>query len=391
MKKSMALLLVLIFLTASCIIIIQPAKASDNSWLTRPPMLESAGMAVAVDGKIYAIGAITQEYDPVTLTWTKKASMLNPIGGGIAVYQNKIYVISDSQNQVYDVATDTWASKTAMPTWRIGVQANVVGDKIYVIGGGVDIESDIITNVNEAYDPATDTWSAKEPIPTPVYDYASAVVDNKIYIIGGSEKLPNIVSGLVQIYDTENDSWTTGTSMPAPIRYASAAATIGLFAPKRIYVIGGLQNSYGLNITQVYDPQTDSWTTGASMPTARYNLGSAVINDTIYAMGGVLLPPYAFPKEPLTTNEVYLPFGYDGPTPPYWSPSPSPSPSPTTSPTPSPSSTPTATPSPSPSEQPTETPEPQPKSFSTTLLIATAVLVTIVCVGLLFYFKKHKH
>jgi hypothetical protein len=179
--------------------------------------------------------------------------------------------------------------------------------------------------------------------------------------------------------------------MPTPIRYASAAATTGLFAPKRIYVIGGLQNSYGLNITQVYDPQTDSWTTGASMPTARYNLGSAVINDTIYAMGGVLLPPYAFPKEPLTTNEVYLPFGYEGPLPPYWSPPPSPSPSPTTSPTPSPSITPTPTPSPSPSEQPTETPEPQPKPFPTTLLIAIVVPVAIVCVGLLVYFKKRKH
>jgi N-acetylneuraminic acid mutarotase len=352
-------------------------------------MLESAGMAVAVDGKIYAIGAITQEYDPVALTWTKKASMPNPIGGGVAVYQNKIYVIGDSQNQVYDIATDTWASKTAMPTWRIGVQANVVGDKIYVIGGGVDIESDIIADVNEAYDPATDTWSAKEPIPTPVYDYASAVVDNKIYIIGGSEELPNIVSGLVQIYDSENDSWTTGTSMPTPIRYASAAATTGLFAPKRIYVIGGLQNSYGLNITQVYDPQTDSWTTGASMPTARYNLGLAVINDTIYAMGGVLLPPYAFPKEPLTTNEVYLPFGYEGPIPPYLSPPPSPSPSPTTSPTPSPSSTPTPTPSPPSSEQPTEMPS-QPKPFPTTWVVAVAVSLTVIGVGLLIYFRKRK-
>ena len=324
MKKSMALLLVLIFLTVSCIIIIQPAKASDNSWLTRPPMLESAGMAVAVDGKIYAIGAITQEYDPVTLTWTKKASMPNPIGGGVAVYHNKIYVIGDSQNQVYDIATDTWASQTAMPTWRIGVQANVVGDKIYLIGGMSDTESGTITNVNEVYDPSTNTWSTKESIPTPVYTYASAVVDNKIYIIGGSAEPPNVVLDLVQIYDPENDSWTTGTSMPAPIRYASAAATTGLFAPKRIYVIGGLQSSVGLNITQVYDPQTDSWTTGASMPTARYNLGSAVINDTIYAMGGVLLPPYAFPKEPLTTNEVYLPFGYEGPLPPYWSPHPLP-------------------------------------------------------------------
>jgi energy-converting hydrogenase Eha subunit A len=107
MGKSKALLLVLIFLIASCAVTIKPARASENSWLTRPPMLESAGMGVAVDGKIYAIGAITQEYDPVALTWTKKASTPNSIGGSVAVYQNKIYVISDSQNQVYDIATDT--------------------------------------------------------------------------------------------------------------------------------------------------------------------------------------------------------------------------------------------------------------------------------------------
>ncbi|MBE3142780.1 MAG: hypothetical protein IMZ61_02510 [Planctomycetes bacterium] len=321
MRKTIALLLILAILAASGTNLVHPAT-TENSWMSRPPMLESAGMAVAVDGKIYAIGAITQEYDPVALTWTKKASMPNPTGGGIAVYQNKIYVIGDSYSQVYDIATDTWASKTAMPTERIGVQANVVGDKIYLIGGISDAETGIILDVNEAYDPATDSWSTKEPIPTPVYLYASVVVGNKIYVIGGSAEPPNVVLDLVQIYDPENDSWTTGASMPTPIRYASAVATTGVFAPKRIYVIGGLQNSYGLNITQVYDPQTDSWTTGASMLTARYNLGLAVINDTIYAMGGVLLPPYAFPKEPLTTNEVYLPFGYEGTLPPYWSPHP---------------------------------------------------------------------
>jgi hypothetical protein len=163
-----------------------------------------------------------------------------------------------------------------------------------------------------------------------------------------------------------------------------------LFAPKRIYVIGGLQNSYGLNITQVYYPQTDSWTTGASMPTARYNLGLAVINDTIYAMGGVSLPPYAFPKEPLTTNEAYIPFGYEGPLPPYWSPPPSPSPS--TSPSPSPTSTASPPPTPTHSQEPTSTPKPQqPEPFPTTLVAAAAVAAAVVVgVGLLVYFKKRK-
>lgn len=389
-SKNVALLTT-ISLFVACVVIIQPVSALENSWMSRPPMLESTSKAVTVDGKIYAIGAdgINQEYDPVTLTWTNRTAMPIQFGGGIAVYQNKIYVVGDSYNEVYDVATDTWTSKTAMPTWRIGIQANVVGDKIYLIGGMSDTESGKIINVNEAYDPATDTWTTKQPIPTAVYLYASAVVDDKIYIIGGSAEPPNVVLDLVQIYDPENDSWSSGKPMPTAVRYASAGATTGVFAPKRIYVIGGLQSGSGLNLNQVYDPQTDSWTTGTAMPTARYNLGLAVVNDTLYALGGVLLPPYAFPKEPLTTNEVYLPLGYEGTAPPYWQPQPSSSPSPTTNPTLSPTSTPTLSSSPSNTQQPTQLIEPQPEQFPTTIVIASVGIVTIVGTGLLVYFKKH--
>ena len=69
-----------------------------------------------------------------------------------------------------------------MPTARAGMQANVVNGKIYVIGGE---ESDGVVAVNEVYHPVTDTWSTKTSIPTPVSAYASAVVDEKIYVIGG--------------------------------------------------------------------------------------------------------------------------------------------------------------------------------------------------------------
>ena len=116
MRKKAALRLVLISLIAACIVTVQPVSALENSWMSRPPMLQPTAGAVAVDGKIYAIGAdgINQEYDPSALTWTNRTSMPNPTAGGIAVYQNKIYVIGGSYNEVYDTATDSWASKTAM-------------------------------------------------------------------------------------------------------------------------------------------------------------------------------------------------------------------------------------------------------------------------------------
>jgi N-acetylneuraminic acid mutarotase len=382
-----ASLFVVAFLLFSCLFFVQNVSALENSWMVRPPLLESTSKAVAVDGKIYAMGTITQEYNPDTLTWTKKNSMPHQVNGGIAVYQNKIYVIGENYNQVYDVRSDTWAIKTAMPTWRTGLQANVVGDKIYLMGGLSNAESGTLTGVNEVYDPTTDTWMTKAPIPTPVYLYSSAVMDNKIYVIGGSAEPPNIVLDLVQIYDPQKDIWTNGTAMPKAVRYASAIATTGLFAPKQIYVIGGLKSGNGLDLNQIYNPQTDSWTTGTPMPTARYNLGLAVINDTVYAMGGVLLPPYAFPQEPLTTNEIYLPLNYDGPTPPCWQPQPSPTPSISSSPTLN--STPSTTISHTLSQSPSTSPESE-LPFNSILVIITVALAVFGLVAILLAVIKRR-
>jgi hypothetical protein len=75
-------------------------------------------------------------------------------------------------------------------------------------------------------------------------------------------------------------------------------------APKRIYVIGGYNDirGQGFTLNQVYDPETDTWTMGAQMPTSRYGLGVAVVNDILYAIGGGD-----------AENERYTPIGYHGP------------------------------------------------------------------------------
>jgi hypothetical protein len=39
--------------------------------------------------------------------------------------------------------------------------------------------------------------------------------------------------------------------------------------------------------THVYDPASDGWTVGTSMPTARGYAGIAVIGDLLYTVGGI--------------------------------------------------------------------------------------------------------
>jgi N-acetylneuraminic acid mutarotase len=402
----MTLFLILVVIASSFVVVIQAASASENSWITRPPMTNAkSGLGVAVaNGKIYALSGdgTNEEYDPVALMWTTKESIPTPRSSfGIAVHQNKIYVIGGnvgfdsttelpilcSLNEVYDPLTDTWESKKPMPTNRSQLSANVVNGKIYLIGGRTGGQYSTV-DLNEVYDPETDSWTTKAPIPYPVVLYASAVVDGKIYIIGGQDEFADHINlDTVQIYDPSTDTWSFGAPMPTVVWQAAAGATTGIWAPKKIYVLGGLpdRSLFGTNINQVYNPENDSWTLGASMPTSRFNFAVGVVNDTLYALGGA--PFFNVQGNAIVANELYIPFGYEGPPPPYWSPPPSPSPSPTTNPTPSPSSTPT----PSPSEQPTETPEPQPKPFPTTLVIASVIIVTIVVLGLLIYFKKRKH
>jgi N-acetylneuraminic acid mutarotase len=318
MNKSLYLFLVLISMMSLFISNISAIKAAENTWVSKAPMhSERYGLGVAVaNGKIYAIGGyvtnVNEEYDPTTNIWTNRKPLPNPRGSfAIAVYQNKIYVMGGTSseidatgvNEVYDPATETWETKAPMPTPRAQLAANVVNGKIYLIGGLANpFSSPNVSGLTEVYDPATNTWTTKASIPTPVFSYASAVVGDKIYVIS---------ENLNQIYDSVTDKWTLGKPLPTPVTDAAAGATIGVWAPKRIYVTGG-RTDYsldGTNINQVYDPESDTWSTGAPMPTARFNHAIAVVRDMLYAIGG---QPYAFMTSPDSNseNEQYTPIGY---------------------------------------------------------------------------------
>jgi N-acetylneuraminic acid mutarotase len=336
MNKIAALLLVLVFLSASCTIIAKPALSSDemteNSWTTKTPMLTARScLGVAtVNGRIYAIGGFpdystNEEYDPATGKWTTKASM--PTGRynfGIAVYNNRIYCIGGQFNankenpyagpeytgavEVYNPASNTWETEIPMPHPRTQLQAKVVNGKIYLIGGRTGSMGTTVT-LNEVYDPDTETWTTKSSMIYPVACYSSAVIDNKIYLFGGQSETKNLAVN--QIYDVETDTWGLGAPLPTTVWRSAAAATTGVLAPQRIYVIGGQpdRSSGATDSTQVYNPENDSWSTGASMPTARFDLAVAMVNETLYAIGGtehyLLLG-----EEANSGNELYIPIGY---------------------------------------------------------------------------------
>ena len=275
------------------------------------------------------VTSVNEEYDPTTDTWNFKRSMPTPRAKfATAVYKNKIYCIGGTDgegvNEVYDPATDTWENKTSMPTSRSYISANVVNGKIYVIGGFIPDDSGTGSGsrlaINEVYDPETDSWISKTSMPTAGLSYISAVVDKKIYITDSNRKN--------QIYDVETDTWSLGAPPPSEVGHGAAGATTGVNALKRIYVfiemLGGESR-----FNQVYDPQHDRWTFGVAVPTSRLDFGVVAVNDMLYAIGGFTSKGIYEPIEQTwyATNERYTPFGFGTSAL-----SPSPDPTPTSTP-----------------------------------------------------------
>jgi N-acetylneuraminic acid mutarotase len=95
--------------------------------------------------------------------------------------------------------------------------------------------------------------------------------------------------GTNEQYDPETEKWTSKASMPTPrIVFATAVYQ------NKIYCIGGKTAEGFTAVNEVYDPETDSWVTKTFMPTARGWLTANVVDNKIYVISG-------------TSNEVYDP------------------------------------------------------------------------------------
>lgn len=291
--------------------------AEKGKWRKKAdmPTAREVLSAAVVNGKIYAIGgwafgralSAVEEYDPNK--WTKKTKMpTRRFALSTSAVNGKIYAIggwirgSLPTVEEYDPQTDTWQKKANMPTRRAALSTSVVNGKIYAIGGTPDSQAALPTV--EEYNPLTDTWTRKADMPTPRISLSTSVVNGKIYAVGGwvwKGRGVTRVFSTIEAYDPQADTWTKKANMPTPRSHLSTSAVNG-----KIYAIGGGEGGVdraALSTVEAYDPQTDKWTRKADMPTARKELSTSVVNGKIYAIGG-------WDDRPLSTVEEYTPEGW---------------------------------------------------------------------------------
>ena len=127
---------------------------------------------------------------------------------------------------------------------KVAAGASTVKNKIYIIGGYhvYDDGSELSSNKVHCFNPQTGTWEADmQNIPVAIDDHVQAVWrDSLIYVITGWSDTRNVPN--VQIYNPNTDQWTTGTFVPNNNRYTAFGAS-GTIIGNTIYYLGGANMS----------------------------------------------------------------------------------------------------------------------------------------------------
>ena len=179
------------------------------------------------------------------------------------------------------VGTQAAASWSTLPAYPTPIEDNVVGihdGTLYSVSGTTGTAR---TAAMFAYTPGSG-WTQRASIPVSRENASGAFIGNRFYVTGGWD-LSLQPTGTTNVYDPASDTWKTAATNPAP---AAAAGTA--VVNDTLYTIGGCTDSTCTMTDTVtaYDPTTDTWTTKAAYPVKAAFVSCAVLADKIYCAGG---------------------------------------------------------------------------------------------------------
>ncbi len=371
---------------------------APSGWSAGPDMptalVRAVGVHFQADGNFYTVGGRISDaagddfqhvlqYNPTSNSWTQMASTLpdnqmNNMACGVLTVSGTplIYCVGGSAAGqttatarvfTYDPATDTpallgsddWPGDAAGTILPGGF--TVANNKLYILGGfNINVAS---TNEIWEFDPnaaAGSRWTQKVNTPEGIMYAPTCAIDGIIYVGGASDwdTVGATVIDTTNSFSFDPVANTIGTIAAIP---RATGETRALTFNGQMYVMGGGRVAPNpSNEVDIYDPVSNTWTTGDPFNNARRNFPTDTDGTThIFLSGGYDVDGLT----PLASMEIFCAGG----------PTPSPTPTPTVTPppvTPTPTVTPSITPSPSPtpsepppSPTPRVTPRPRPTPF----------------------------
>ncbi|MEO0651589.1 MAG: kelch repeat-containing protein, partial [Planctomycetota bacterium] len=157
---------------------------------------------------------------------------------------------------------------------------NATGDFLLLGGRGF--------RVVDRYDPIANVWTKGDFSPLEIHHFQPVERNGLVWIIGAfTGPFPNETPlPEIRLYEPATDTWSIGPTIPAARRRGSAGVVL---YEDDFYVLGG--NTLGHNGGFVpwfdrYDPDTDTWTELPDAPHARDHFSAVVIGNKLYAAAG---------------------------------------------------------------------------------------------------------
>ena len=203
--------------------------------------------------------------------------------------------------EVYDPLTDRWSAVGDMTEARVSHIAIALADgRVFVMGGGAGRLGDLATA--EVYDPASGTFAAVGRMHTNHY-LATALGDGRVLVTGGQDAQGDILRS-AEIFDPATNQFEpTGDMATARVKHAGA-----LLADGRVLIIGGSdRRGYRARFrsTEIYNPQTGTFSPGPDMHWGRHKLRDAVAvlpSGAVLVAGGAAIPELFDP-----TRHIFVP------------------------------------------------------------------------------------
>lgn len=218
---------------------------------------------------------------------TQPASAPSPFSAGRFIFSTTTDPIDGFTYTHSGASMEYWVYRPILNVGRSNLAGCELNGKVYAIGGQ-DLNGALATV--EVLDlPGNHVWNVLAPLPTARTELCAASANGRIYALGGFVTGTGPGTGLQtrnDEYNPDTNTWTPKAPVPTA-RSDSGAASVG----GKIYMIGGstiLNNAYvQMNNVDEYDPATDTWTPKAPMHYARQNVAVTVMNGHIFAVGGL--------------------------------------------------------------------------------------------------------
>ena len=159
-----------------------------------------------------------------------------------------------------------WRQRRDMPIAEYDARSVVIEGKVYV---GKN------EHIVQVYDIEEDEWSRLPRCPVRLYGVTA--VNNQLVLAGGQDS-DNKASNQIRVWDGR--SWTTPYPPMPTARYSATAIRYQQF----LVVAGGSCNDR--TVVEILDTVTKQWHTATPLPVGCYQLTSAVVDDTLYLLGG---------------------------------------------------------------------------------------------------------